>query len=102
MWTIKVKLGGWAVQIRRISVFVYSFPPPSPPLIEAADNVYFHLTYEGAVDMSVVRDEVELKALETQINEFGQVGWGGSNPRTGGWRDTDLAGGLAMGKDCSC
>ena len=54
---------------------------PRPPFLlrfstEAADNVFFHLTYEGAVDMGVVRDEVELKALETQINEFGQVWMG--------------------------
>ena len=50
--------------------------------------------------MSVVRDEVELKALETQINEFGQVGTGGDRwgqvggrteiiTHTGGWSDSD-------------
>lgn len=40
---------------------------------EAADNVFFHLTYEGAVDVDAVTSPVELKALETQINEFGQT-----------------------------
>lgn len=39
---------------------------------EAADNVFYYLTYEGAVDLaSGDRDATELKALETQINEFG-------------------------------
>ena len=46
----------------------------SPSAVEA-DNVFFHLTYEGATDrLGAPRDEVELRALETQINEFGQVG----------------------------
>ena len=53
--------------------------PPS----EAADNVFFHLTYEGAVDLQGARDEVELKALETQINEFGQVGAQGGGGAAG-------------------
>jgi hypothetical protein len=48
--------------------------PPRLPLTVEADNVFFHLTYEGALDcQGAPRDEVELKALETQINEFGQV-----------------------------
>ncbi|GFR43449.1 hypothetical protein Agub_g4532, partial [Astrephomene gubernaculifera] len=43
------------------------------PAAEAADNVFFHLTYEGAVDVASVTSPVDLKALETQINEFGQT-----------------------------
>eukprot|EP00899_Mesostigma_viride_P026074 jgi/Mesvir1/6651/Mv10252-RA.2 len=39
----------------------------------AADNVFFHLTYEGAVDLDAVADPVERQALEAQINEFGQM-----------------------------
>ncbi len=35
--------------------------------------MFFHLTYEGAVDVDAVTSPVELKALETQINEFGQT-----------------------------
>ncbi|GAX76319.1 hypothetical protein CEUSTIGMA_g3765.t1 [Chlamydomonas eustigma] len=38
-----------------------------------ADNVFYHLTYEGAVDLQTVKDELEVKAFETQINEFGQT-----------------------------
>ncbi len=45
------------------------------PDAEASDNVFYYVTYEGSVDLNGARDEVELKALETQINEFGQVGW---------------------------
>lgn len=34
--------------------------------------MFYYLTYEGAVDLaSGDRDATELKALETQINEFG-------------------------------
>lgn len=40
---------------------------------EEADNVFYYLTYEGAVDISKVTHAAELKALETQINEFGQT-----------------------------
>jgi len=43
------------------------------PAAEEADNVFFHLTYEGAVDVSKVSDPIELRALECQINEFGQT-----------------------------
>ncbi|MEW5307948.1 MAG: hypothetical protein WDW36_010315 [Sanguina aurantia] len=43
------------------------------PAAEAADNLFYYLTYEGAVDISRVSDPMELKALETQINEFGQT-----------------------------
>ncbi len=32
-----------------------------------ADNVFYHLTYEGAVDISGVTDPVERKALITQV-----------------------------------
>ncbi|WIA38602.1 hypothetical protein OEZ86_001912 [Tetradesmus obliquus] len=43
------------------------------PAAVDADNVFYHLTYEGAVDISTVTSLQELKALETQINEFGQT-----------------------------
>lgn len=44
---------------------------------EAADNVFRHTAYEGAVDLDAVEDPTERLALETQIAEFGQVGRGG-------------------------
>ena len=37
-----------------------------------SDNVFFHLTYEGAVDMEKITDPLEKEALEVQIGEFGQ------------------------------
>eukprot|EP00898_Chlorokybus_atmophyticus_P003046 jgi/Chlat1/3742/Chrsp259S03886 len=47
---------------------------------EAANNVFVHLTYDGAVDIDSVRDPVERAGLEAQavvvciqINEFGQT-----------------------------
>eukprot|EP00003_Mantamonas_plastica_P029449 TRINITY_DN697_c0_g1_i8.p1 TRINITY_DN697_c0_g1~~TRINITY_DN697_c0_g1_i8.p1 ORF type:complete len:766 (-),score=276.56 TRINITY_DN697_c0_g1_i8:87-2384(-) len=38
-----------------------------------ADNVFYYLTYEGAVDIDSIDDPVERKGLEAQINEFGQT-----------------------------
>ena len=37
------------------------------------DNVFHPMTYEGAVDMEVVKDPVQRAALEAQIQEFGQT-----------------------------
>ena len=39
---------------------------------EEADNVFHHLTYEGAVDVENMADKQQRAALESQINEFGQ------------------------------
>ena len=39
----------------------------------AADNVFYPLTYEGAVDLDKVTDPVELESLQAQITEFGQT-----------------------------
>ena len=38
----------------------------------AADNVFRHLTYEGAIDPESISDVVERAAVEVAINEFGQ------------------------------
>lgn len=38
-----------------------------------ADNLFYYLTYEGAVDLEQVADPVERAAFEAQIREFGQV-----------------------------
>lgn len=60
---------------------------------EQADNVFHHLTYEGAVDVEALVDKQQRAALESQINEFGQCprsvspawdGWGGVEVRFGG------------------
>lgn len=39
---------------------------------EEAHNVFYFLTYEGAVDLGAVDDPVQLKAIEAQISLFGQ------------------------------
>ena len=39
---------------------------------DAADNVFHPLTYEGAVDLDAETDPRRRRAMEAQINEFGQ------------------------------
>jgi hypothetical protein len=43
------------------------------PEAEAAHNVFHYLSYEGAIDMSKITDELERKATESQIQNFGQT-----------------------------
>lgn len=38
-----------------------------------ADNLFYYLTYEGAVDLDAISDEKVRKAFETQIASFGQT-----------------------------
>lgn len=38
-----------------------------------ADNLFYHLTYEGSVDVEKMTDSVKRKAIEVQIQEFGQT-----------------------------
>jgi len=38
-----------------------------------ADNLFYYLTYEGAVDIESITDPVKRAAIEVQINEFGQT-----------------------------
>jgi WD40 repeat protein len=38
-----------------------------------AHNLFFHLTYEGAVDLDNIRDPVLLEAIKDQIAQFGQT-----------------------------
>eukprot|EP00467_Chlorarachnion_reptans_P021976 CAMPEP_0114497726 /NCGR_PEP_ID=MMETSP0109-20121206/6488_1 /TAXON_ID=29199 /ORGANISM="Chlorarachnion reptans, Strain CCCM449" /LENGTH=1094 /DNA_ID=CAMNT_0001675147 /DNA_START=324 /DNA_END=3609 /DNA_ORIENTATION=- len=38
-----------------------------------ADNVFFPLTYEGAIDIEAVKDPTERASMEAQIREFGQI-----------------------------
>ncbi|XP_035736480.1 protein FAN-like isoform X1 [Vespa mandarinia] len=40
---------------------------------EKADNLFFHLCYEGAVDLDTIRDINDRHGLEVQIMEFGQI-----------------------------
>jgi factor associated with neutral sphingomyelinase activation len=45
----------------------------SGPEAEKADNLFYYLTYEGAVDIEKITDPVERLSIELQINEFGQT-----------------------------
>lgn len=38
-----------------------------------ADNLFYYLTYEGSVDVEKLTDSVKRKAIEVQIQEFGQT-----------------------------
>jgi hypothetical protein len=42
------------------------------PEAEAADNVFYYLTYPGAVDMDAIKDPATRLATELQIKHFGQ------------------------------
>uniref|UniRef100_A0A182QB95 WD repeat-containing protein 55 homolog n=1 Tax=Anopheles farauti TaxID=69004 RepID=A0A182QB95_9DIPT len=43
------------------------------PAAHAADNVFYHLCYEGSVDLGTISDLAARHALEVQISEFGQI-----------------------------
>ncbi len=38
-----------------------------------AHNVYYHMFYEGAVDLSKIKDPLEKKSTIAVINNFGQM-----------------------------
>ncbi|EFC42183.1 BEACH domain-containing protein [Naegleria gruberi] len=38
-----------------------------------ADNLFYYLTYEGAIDIEKIRDPVQRRGIEIQIREFGQT-----------------------------
>lgn len=38
-----------------------------------ANNLFFHLCYEGAIDLDNINDLAKRHALEVQISEFGQI-----------------------------
>ncbi|XP_030831134.1 protein FAN-like [Strongylocentrotus purpuratus] len=43
------------------------------PEAEAADNVFYYLTYEGAIDLDSISDPNEKASMQSQIMEFGQT-----------------------------
>lgn len=38
-----------------------------------ANNIFFHLCYEGAIDLDNINDFAKRHAYEVQISEFGQI-----------------------------
>lgn len=43
------------------------------PLAEASHNIFHHLSYEGAVDLDKITDELDRSAAESHIQNFGQT-----------------------------
>lgn len=38
-----------------------------------SDNVFYPLTYEGNIELHKIDDPIEKKAMEIQVNEYGQT-----------------------------
>ena len=43
------------------------------PEAAAAHNVFYYITYEGAIDLDAIQDDNERRAIEAQISNFGQT-----------------------------
>ncbi len=51
---------------------IFGFKQKGEPAIEA-HNVFYHMFYEGAVDLSKIKDPLEKKSTIAVINNFGQM-----------------------------
>ncbi|XP_043712024.1 BEACH domain-containing protein B-like isoform X2 [Telopea speciosissima] len=51
---------------------VFGYKQRGKPAVEAA-NIFYYLTYEGAVDLDTMEDEWQRSAIEDQIANFGQT-----------------------------
>ncbi|XP_048589684.1 neurobeachin-like isoform X3 [Nematostella vectensis] len=51
---------------------IFGFKQRGPEAVKAT-NVFFHLTYEGSVDLDSISDTVMREAVEQQIKSFGQT-----------------------------
>lgn len=51
---------------------VFGYKQRGKPAVEAA-NIFYYLTYEGAVDLESMEDELQRSAIEDQIANFGQT-----------------------------
>ncbi|XP_062098924.1 BEACH domain-containing protein B isoform X2 [Humulus lupulus] len=51
---------------------VFGYKQRGKPAVEAA-NVFYYLTYEGAVDLDTMEDDLQRSAIEDQIANFGQT-----------------------------
>ncbi|KAF9610456.1 hypothetical protein IFM89_022420 [Coptis chinensis] len=51
---------------------VFGYKQRGKPAVEAA-NIFYYLTYEGAVDLDSMEDELQRCAIEDQIANFGQT-----------------------------
>ncbi|KAL5705340.1 hypothetical protein ACHQM5_023655 [Ranunculus cassubicifolius] len=51
---------------------IFGYKQRGKPAVEAA-NIFYYLTYEGAVDLDIMEDELQRHAIEDQIANFGQT-----------------------------
>jgi WD40 repeat protein len=51
---------------------IFGYKQQGPAAVEAC-NVFYHLTYEGAVDLDAIHDTATKRAIVAQIAEFGQT-----------------------------
>lgn len=51
---------------------IFGYKQRGPEAVKA-NNVFYYLTYEGAIDIEKIEDPVERNAYEMQIREFGQT-----------------------------
>ncbi|XP_014501021.1 BEACH domain-containing protein B isoform X2 [Vigna radiata var. radiata] len=51
---------------------VFGYKQRGKPAVEAA-NIFYYLTYEGAVDLETMEDDMQRAAIEDQIANFGQT-----------------------------
>ncbi|CAM8878100.1 unnamed protein product [Rhodiola kirilowii] len=51
---------------------IFGFKQRGKPAVEAA-NIFYYLTYDGAVDIDSMEDELQKSAIEDQIANFGQT-----------------------------
>eukprot|EP00124_Ichthyophonus_hoferi_P000506 Ihof_evm4s19 gene=Ihof_evmTU4s19 len=51
---------------------IFGYKQRGPAAVEAT-NVFYYVTYEGAVDLDSIADPIERASLESQINNFGQT-----------------------------
>ncbi|MBA0693545.1 hypothetical protein Goari_003912, partial [Gossypium aridum] len=51
---------------------IFGYKQRGKPAVEAA-NIFYYLTYEGAVDLDTMYDDLQRSAIEDQIANFGQT-----------------------------
>ncbi|GAB2247807.1 hypothetical protein Droror1_Dr00007689 [Drosera rotundifolia] len=51
---------------------IFGYKQRGKPAVEAA-NIFYYLTYEGAVDLDCIEDELQQSAMADQIANFGQT-----------------------------
>jgi len=51
---------------------IFGFKQSGPAAVKAS-NVFYYLTYSGAVDVEGIQDPVQKNSVVTQINNFGQT-----------------------------